>query len=633
MKFVPEVNGMRALAVVAVVLYHLELHWIPGGFVGVDVFFVISGYLITSIIGAELAHGHFSFRVFYGRRMMRILPALYVVSIATALLFSALFPPQLSGELLKSMVAGLLSYSNLWFYFTVDYFADNVTQPTLHYWSLAVEEQFYLVLPLLYWALWRAGGARLALRVFALLFVVSLGWACWVVGTERSAAFFLPWLRAWELLAGSLLSLAPLHRWSPRVKRWLAEAGLAMVLLAIFLYDSKMVFPGYNAILPVLGTVLMIAGAGAGGVANRLLSSPPAQWLGKVSYSLYLVHWPLICLVSLVFALTFKFKLLVIAASLLTAWLSWKFIEAPFRRPVTEANSGQVTRVTLAATAACAALFVVFNLGGTRLWQQYPDAIAYTQPSHADTTFFNRDTCFLTSQSNALSFYRKDLCLTPAAGRPNVLVIGDSHAANIVEALKLESPGAHVMQATAVGCKPTLEPVGEKRCTDLVRYIYNDWLPRHKGVAARIIIAGRWDGADGAALADTLAYLRGLDQKATVYGPVPEYLVPAPLILAYEQFSKMPLRAWLVKADRRAVDAAFAERFGPAAYFSPYRNLCPASGCLMERDGVPLFFDRDHLTPRGARLAVKGLDADLNGAAATRSPASTAAAAAKVVQH
>lgn len=614
MKYVPEVSGMRALAVAAVVLYHLNFAVVGGGFVGVDVFFVISGYLITSIIGAELARKDFSFAVFYARRMKRILPALYVVSIVTALVFSLLFPPLVSSELLKSMVAGLLSYSNLWFYFTVDYFADNVTQPTLHYWSLAVEEQFYLVLPVLYWAVWRAGGARLALRVFALLFVASLGWACWMVGVDKSQAFFLPWLRAWELLAGSLLSLAPLHRLTPRVKRVMADAGLAAVLAAVFLYDSKMVFPGYNAIFPVLGTVMMIAGAGAGGVANYLLATRLAQWLGKISYSLYLVHWPLICLVSLLFALTTKYKMLVLVLSLFAAWACWKWVESPFRHPVTRAASRKVTRITLAATAASAMLFVLFNMGGTHLWQQYPNAIAYTQPHHGDTAFFNKDTCFLTGQSDALRYYRQDLCLTPATDRPNVLVIGDSHAANIVEALKRESPTSHVMQATAVGCKPVLDSRGDRRCTDLMQFIFRDWLPKHSAAVSHIVIASRWDRSDIEPLSRTVDQLDQQGPKVTIYGPVPEYMVPAPLILAYEQISSQGLRSRLLKADRQAIDAEFASRFhGRTAYFSPYSNLCPNSGCVIERDGVPLFFDRDHLTPQGAQLAVQGMAAVVMG--------------------
>lgn len=607
MKYVPEINGARAVAVVSVLLYHLNFHWIPGGFVGVDIFFVISGYLITSIIGNDLARGRFSFREFYGRRMLRILPALYVVSVVTALVFSLLFPPQISTELLKSMVAGLLSYSNIWFYFTVDYFGDNVTQPTLHYWSLAVEEQFYFVLPLLYWWIWGRGGAKWRWPVFGALFAISLVWSGLVVEKHQSQAFFLPWLRAWELLAGSLLSLVQLDRIGERLKGWLADIGLAMLLLAIFTYDEKMVFPGYSALLPVAGTVLLIAGAGSGrSIANWLLRQAPAQWLGKVSYSLYLVHWPLICLVSLVFALSIKYKLLLLVVSLVAAWISWRFVESPFRRSVSEIGVGKVFKVTGAVTAACAALFVLFNVGGTGLWRQYPQAIAYAEAGHTDLTFFHRDTCFLTAQSDALRFYRRDLCLSPVAGRDNVLVIGDSHGANIVDALRAEYPAAHIMQATAVGCKPTLDSRGAKRCTDLVSWILKDWLPGAGAGVTRVVLAGRWDGSDAEAVSATVTYLDGLGRRPLVYGPVPEYMVPVPLILAYEQIVGRSLRERLVKSDRAPLDQAFAARFGEL-YFSPYRNLCPAAGCIVERDGAPVFFDRDHLTVAGARIAVRGM--------------------------
>lgn len=607
MKYIPEINGIRALAVLAVFLFHLGIQSMPGGFVGVDAFFVISGYLITSIIANDLAHERFSFREFYARRMLRILPALYVVSLGTAVVFSLLFPPGM-GDLLQALFAGLMSLSNIWFYYTVDYFGVNLTQPTLHYWSLAVEEQFYFVLPLLFWFTWRRGGRRLSLWVFVALLVVSLLAAGYIVGHNRSQAFYLPWLRAWELLVGSVLAFVPSHALGRTVRRIFAECGMLVLIACVLFYDEAMVFPGFSAVPPVLATAALILGAGTGSLAGWVLKSPPAQWFGKISYSLYLVHWPMICLVSLMAALSVRYQIGIFVISTGLAWASWRWVESGFRVAPAQVGLGRVFKITGLTTAACAVLFVGASFGAAQLWQNYPRAITYAKARNTDISFFNRDTCFLTAQSDALSFYRQDLCLQPSATLPNVLVIGDSHAANIVEALKREYPGVHVLQATAVGCKPVRDGTGAKRCTDLVDYIYRDWYPRHAGQVSQIVLASRWDAADLPLLNRTIASLQAQRAAVTVYGPVPEYLVPVPLLLAYEEIARVPLANRLSRTDRQPLDRMIGRGLAqPATYFSPYKNLCATDGCQVQEAGVPLYLDRDHLTPRGAELAVRGL--------------------------
>jgi peptidoglycan/LPS O-acetylase OafA/YrhL len=607
MKYVPEINGIRAIAVLAVLLFHIELPVLQGGFVGVDAFFVISGYLITSIIAADLALGRFSFREFYARRMLRILPALYVVSLGTAVVFSLLFPPGM-GKLLSAMFAGLLSLSNIWFYFTVDYFGITLAQPTLHYWSLAVEEQFYLALPLLFWLAWRRGGRRWALGLFVVLTLASLLAAGYVAGHDRSQAFYLPWLRAWELLVGSLLAFVHFDRLPRLLKRVLAEAGMLGLLACIWLYDDKMVFPGFSALPPVLATAALIAGAGSGSVAGWLLKTPPAQWFGKISYSLYLVHWPIICLVSLLAALTIRYQIGIVVLSVLLAWLSWRFVESRFRVAPSQIGLHRVFVRAGVATAACSVVFVAANFGAGQLWQNFPRAIDYANARTTDLAFFHRDTCFLTAQSDALSYFRQDLCLQQSTQRENVLVIGDSHAANIVDALKREFPHAQILQATAVGCKPVLGGSGAKRCTDLVDFIYRDWYPRHAAGIGKVVLASRWDASDLPLLNRTVEEMAKYGSHFVVYGPVPEYLVPVPLLLAYEEIIRMPLGARLTRTDRKPIDQLIAQGLSKrATYFSPFQNLCTGSACLLQDAGVALYLDRDHLTPRGAEMAVRGL--------------------------
>lgn len=620
MKHIPEIDGVRAVAVLSVFLFHLGYSWLPGGFVGVDIFFVISGYLITAIIARELRQGDFSFARFYARRMLRILPALYVTLLFITVTFSLLFPPLVSNSMLDTLYAAVLSYSNILFYFTIDYFGENITTPTLHFWSLAVEEQFYLVMPLIFWLVWRAGGRRWSIIAFVAIFAASLLAAGYVVGHNQSAAFYFPWLRAWELMAGSLASFVTIA--SPRWRRALSEIGLLVLLATCALFDTKLLFPGYSALVPVLATCALILGAGVPGIANGLLKTPPMQWLGKISYSLYLVHWPMICLASLLFGLTPKAQLAVLAASLVLAHLNWRWVETPFRRMTGRVAAPRVFGVTAAASVAVAVVFIGMNGVGSQLWERYPQAVAYSQVGHSDTSYFHRDSCFLTSNSDGLKFYKQDQCLTPQAGARNVLVIGDSHAANIVDALRAQFPAVHFMQATATGCKPTLDGRGAGRCTALVDFIYRDWLARPGVKIDQIVLASRWEADDVEPLARTLEHLHKRGVSTLVYGPTPEFMLPVPLMLAYEEITQSPLSARFTRGDRVLLDRQFRTRFGTATtYFSPLANMCGADGCEAKENGQAMFFDRDHLTLAGAKRAVRGMPL-LQGAAVAAAPAS-----------
>jgi peptidoglycan/LPS O-acetylase OafA/YrhL len=616
MKHIPEIDGIRAIAVLSVVLYHLGFKWIPGGFVGVDVFFVISGYLITSIIGKQLKRENFSFQAFYARRMLRILPALYVSLFFITLGFSFLFPPLISNGMLDSLYSAIFSYSNILFYYTIDYFGDNLTTPTLHFWSLAVEEQFYLLMPLIFWIVWLKGRRNWSIGVFLVIFTLSLVSAGFLVSKSQSAAFYFPWLRAWELMGGSLISFVNHERLGKHLRHFLCEAGMVMVLWSVFYYDDKTLFPGYSALLPVAGTCFMILGAGSAGIGNRLLGLAPMQWTGKISYSLYLVHWPLICLVSLMFALTIKFQIAVLLISVMLGWFSWRFVETPFRHMTGKVSPHRVFAWTGAATAVFAVYFIAMNAAGTHLWQHYPKAIAYSEAKNTDISYFHRDTCFLTANSDGLQYFKVQQCLAGSATKKNILVIGDSHAANIVEALRKTYPSLNFMQATAVGCKPTLDARGASRCTTLVNFIYKDWLKDNPGRVDRIIIAGRWEESDIKPLAATLAYLKTMHVETLVYGPSLEFIVPVPLIMAYEEIVKMALSPNFIKPDRVTLDHEFRAAFGgTTTYFSPLDNMCTSGVCHAADAGRPMFFDRDHMTMLGAEKAVRGMPLTASNAA------------------
>lgn len=336
----PDIDGLRAVAVVAVVLFHAGLGGVSGGFVGVDVFFVISGFLITSIIRREQEKCVFTLAGFYERRARRILPAFFGVMIFCLIAGPLMMRPWDLADLGRSMKYALGSVSNIFFSrVTKDYFgADVETMPLLHTWSLGVEEQFYIVIPLLMLLLARGTNRdRMRRGVFITVAVLSLVWSAWLVPRERSLCFYLLPSRAWELALGGLLALHPAPAMNAAARNVLSVAGLLMILAAIVFYSAATPFPGPTALLPCMGTALVIlAGSNGKNATGRLLGSRPIVFVGLISYSLYLWHWPLFTLAKHLQLRSESWPPWItpalVALSFLLGWLSWRYIESPFRR-------------------------------------------------------------------------------------------------------------------------------------------------------------------------------------------------------------------------------------------------------------------------------------------------------------
>ncbi len=330
-----DIDGMRALAVLAVVLFHAYPRTVTGGFVGVDVFFVISGFLISGLIFDDLDRGRFSLAGFYARRIRRIFPALLLVLTATlAYGFVVLLPVELAA--LGEQTAGGAGFvANLLLWRDAGYFdRAAVTKPLLHLWSLGVEEQFYIVWPVALWALHRARLPPLA----CILAAAGVSFAVNVVlsVSDPTADFYSPVTRLWELAAGAALALRR-EMLPARGRDWASVAGLAVIVGCVAGFDPGMAFPGWPALLPVGATVLLIAaGPGPGAVVNRVvLSNRVAVGIGLISYPLYLWHWPLIAYAHVLRGGRGPRELValgLIGASLVLAWLTWRLVEQPVRR-------------------------------------------------------------------------------------------------------------------------------------------------------------------------------------------------------------------------------------------------------------------------------------------------------------
>jgi peptidoglycan/LPS O-acetylase OafA/YrhL len=336
MTYLPFVDGLRAIAVLAVVAFHAHPSAVPGGFAGVDVFFVISGFLITRFITHEMASNSFSLPRFYVRRARRLLPAALVCFVSIAVLSAFVLLPDAYWYLGRSLMSALLMYANIFFYDTGGYFTSpSLEKPLLHTWSLSIEDQFYLTWPLLLLALTN-GLPRKAIVALALaLALVSLGFAEFKIAQDPEFAFFQLPTRAWELLMGAILALGATSLTFSKVQaETLAIAGTVLVVMSFALLTPEAHFPGLGAVPACLGTVAIIAaGLSQQTLVSRLLSVKPVVFVGLISYSLYLWHWPLISLSSyrLERQLNVGEAVAVVAVSFVIAVLSWRYVERPFR--------------------------------------------------------------------------------------------------------------------------------------------------------------------------------------------------------------------------------------------------------------------------------------------------------------
>lgn len=638
----PDIDGLRAVAVLAVVLHHLSAPLLPGGYVGVDVFFVISGYLITRIICREMDEGTFTFARFYERRARRIFPALFAVLGASLLAGYALLLPSDMGATLRGALGALLFTSNVVFWrdLAAGYFAaaDAALNPLLHTWSLAVEEQFYVFFPVLLLACfrWARRYFVLALIVCAL---VSLAGAALLVQSKSVAVFFLSPFRAWELLMGALLAVDSLPPLRSRVQREaVAGAGLLAIAVTCFVYDDKTIFPGLAALAPVLGAAALIhTGASGPTIAGRLLQLPPMVWLGLVSYSLYLWHWPLIVFTR--YAIGFEpinsYIPLLLCLSLGLAALSYRFIEQPFRR---SANiSGRVVFASSAGFAVLlSAIAVVGLLRGGFESRFGHDVVKLDQARTPQIPFRDCDGRPL-----------NEACILGAsAGVVTTLIWGDSHALAWAPALDevFKDKSRRALFANLSACPPLfgisnpIKPV----CASQNRAV-RDHLLANPAVET-IILSAYWSTyfkeggpltseAGGAkesgskvaqaALVSTIQWLLDSGRKVVLIGPVPVYDKSVPLALALEAATgeKLLHSSMQDQRDRHTAFFAAVDRLDQRErlhFLDPISWLC-LKDCKVKADGASLYRDSHHLSVSGAMWLTEQLTAATE-TAASREP-------------
>jgi len=630
LKYRADIDGLRAVAVLSVLAFHIGLSRFGGGFVGVDVFFVISGYLISSIIFADINASRFTIGGFYERRIRRIFPAL-VAMLAVASVVAVIY--LLPGELVdyaKSMLAATGSASNLYFWSHSGYFTSPTSKPLLHTWSLAVEEQFYISFPLFLLLVRRFFPQRLRTAVVA-LFVVSFVSSCVVVVRNPETAFYMPYTRAWELLLGTLLSLGMFPRLRSVWLRNLATlGGIGMIMWSVLFYTQETLFPGASALLPCVGSALIIwAGEGGASFVGAVLSWRPVVFIGLISYSLYLWHWPVIVLRhmgmlvgqgavtlgghSALFSSHRVDMLVEVAVSFLLAVLSWRFVEQPFRRGRLRLSGRPLfvlTGAVLVALLGCAAWTVAAQ--GFR--GRFPDEalqVASALDVKDDIGTIRNGVCFITTDYH-FEKYNYDICLRADKDKKNYLLVGDSHSAMLWSALSSTLQRSNVMQASTAACEPSLTPSGSDDCKKMMGYIFQQYLPTHP--VQGVFIVGRWQEKDIDPLTGLIAWAKQHQVPVTVFGPVPEYDAPLPRLLAYSiAWTKPDLASQHLVASSKVLDAEMqqiAVSTWHVPYISLYQEICSADGCAEYADAahkIPMMGDDNHLSALGASVVVQHL--------------------------
>lgn len=654
----PDIDGLRAIAVLSVIVFHAFPSVLSGGFVGVDIFFVISGFLISGIIVKSLNQGSFSFAGFYANRIRRIFPALILVLMACYVFgWFALLTDEYE-QLGKHIAAGAGFVQNFVLWQETGYF-DQVSElkPLMHLWSLAVEEQYYLIYPALIWCVWRTG-----ISVMATVAVLgTLSFVLNVVGIENEAVktFFLPQTRFWELMVGAALASLQSGKTFMRtssatrgsevaIGNLLAGTGVLLITVSVCALEKGKVFPGWWALLPVLGAGLVIFAGPNAWVNRKILANRFMVFVGLISYPLYLWHWPILAFIRIIDVETppARIRLGALVLSFLLAWLSYKFIERPIR----------FGSKTWPKTAALCVLMFLVGVVGYNTFQRkgfefryQPLALHQPQSLMPAPTFKDRECVKAYPEFATVGF-----CMRTKLASPDVLLLGDSHAEHLYHGMAaIMLPTSHVLSYMAKsGCPPFFDvvsvEVGEaESCVDFMNsalefaestasiktvvlalrgplYLYGtgfgNALSEYK-MKRSVSLRNRPDITDSKeviriATESTIRRLLEKQKQIVFVLDVPELDFDAKSCQESPLGWKRAPRALCAvsriafdvrNSEYRALVHAVLERYPAVKVFDAAAELCDAEWCWAEKGNELLYSDTNHLSMRGSEYVAPTL--------------------------
>lgn len=664
-KYRPDIDGLRAIAVLPVVIFHAFPAWMKGGFIGVDVFFVISGFLISTIIFESLDKGAFSFAEFYSRRIKRIFPALLLVLIASyAFGWFALLTDEYK-QLGKHIAAGAGFIANFILWGETGYFDNSAeTKPLLHLWSLGIEEQFYIIWPLLLWLAWR--------RKFNLPFLIILVTAVSFylntqgIKQDRVATFYSPQTRFWELLCGSILAWLTLYRKEyfndakPKIDGWPANAvyrgkmeiddkilsnvisfsGCALLVFGFYRINKDLNFPGNWAVIPVSGATLIILAGPRAWINKEILSNKLAIWFGLISFPLYLWHWPILSFARIVESTVPSpgIHVAAVGLSILLAWMTYRLVERPMRLGKNSKSKVVVLTILLAVTGLAGYITYKENGFAFRM-KDREEFINYFENSFPNWSYFRKINLPAEWRSECAFFngkkYREegkleggvtnskpvdkidDSCFkTDSRFDKRVLIWGDSHAQSLSPGIMRFIPSEwQVLQIASSGCAPNPNidsPSSVSQC-DQSNYFA---LKTIKSVIPDVVVIAQADGHSSEAAAEISAKLKTFGVKKILFlGPTPQWESDLPKIFARQLWITKPKRTFIgVKQDLFTKNELLLRSF-PADDTSQFVDViglfCDSNGCLTYIDDdikeTMTTWDYGHLTPSASKYLAQHL--------------------------
>ncbi len=648
-----DIDGLRGLAVVSVVLFHAGISIFEGGFIGVDIFFVISGYLITSIIKEEMSRGWFSIVSFYERRIRRIFPALFSVVFLSSIAAYYIFMPVPFRDFGQSLVACTLFVSNFLFRLESGYFdSEAATKPLLHTWSLAVEEQFYIIFPILLLGIirWFVGREQ---SILFLLTALSLTFSIWYVEVSPKSTFYLLHGRAWELLLGASLVYASFPILSHRLTREIVGViGIGLIAWGIVSFTTHTTFPGFNALFPCIGAMLIIASGRYGNsMVGEMLSSQLLVSLGLMSYSLYLWHWPL-----LVFYNEFWIHVspvetaLVVGVAMVVSFFSWQIIERPFRKP-----RGVLPRSGIFLGAGLL-MVCAMSLG---LWGHFSNGWPQRLPPRVQELFREVKDGNPRQQDCLGTSFRfvpvEDACVYGANVPPSFVVWGDSHADSLMAMVgeKLRQQGQSAKFFGAMGCPPImgLKSIREKndKCYQFNKHVL-EFIEKAPGIQSVLMIARysvyvhEWSGPyrpteDNKVhrfIANALEFMPNDSHRNTFFEepflltidrlvhagkkvvlvyplPEPDFHIPnaiGQLILRGENPEVFTIPYGNYQKRNQFIFELFAKfkNNDAVVHVFPHERLCDDQECIVFGHKHPLYLDDNHLSSFGVKYVGPAFD-------------------------
>ena len=662
-KYRADIDGLRAIAVLSVVIFHAFPSVLRGGFIGVDIFFVISGFLISTIILGNLDNHSFSFADFYGRRIRRIFPTLLLV-LAASLAFGwhALLTAEYK-QLGLHTASGAGFLANFTFWRESGYF-DNAaeTKPLLHLWSLGVEEQFYIVWPALLWFAWKKRFNLLTLTIVVgtLSLLLNLG----TVRASPDAAFYSPQTRFWEMLAGSVLAWLTLRQrrvfpaLQARLDGWLGRIvyteappadgrtlrdvqsalGIALIATGFWLITKERAFPGWWALVPVTGAVLIIAAGGQSWFNRTVLAHRALVWVGLISFPLYLWHWPLLAFARLIERETpsAAIRAGAVLAAFVLAWLSYAVVEKRMR---SGRHNGVKTGVLVVLMLAVGlAGYTVHRRDGlpSRMKDRQEFAAYFENPvpqwtffkrlgipekSHFECEFYNIEQYLagnVTAQPRAAiapSCYQRD------PSKPHAVMLwGDSHASHLSYGIRQNLPADwQVLQVASSSCPPQLNALGPSTTDQCVQ---SNWFAQKTILETKpdVVVVAQLNGHTAERINQIGSALRAAGVKKVIFaGPVPRWTADLPQLIQTRFWVNTPRRTYRgidqgVKQANEQLQAEFKPMDG-VVLIDMFKFFCDASGCLTnltdDRKTGLVSYDYGHLTPVASDYLVKNLLADV----------------------